>query len=184
MFSQFLICRRCCSLWRVKRRLPAVSFVWLQPLPPPYRCRRSQLLDCMYAQQILLLAWPPRPMPVRQSWVESVLASGGYGSYSIQFNGIYFLSLRAGQRAPAAAAAADTAFLRRSCTVCMSAHRSQYGTQIVRKALRRSCTISRFLEKLHELRFASPTLLPRLLYSTVMYHTHRPRIYCVSNRIR
>jgi hypothetical protein len=173
MFSQFLICRRCCSLWRVKRRLPAVSFVWLQPLPPPYRCRRSQLLDCMYAQQILLLAWPPRPMPVRQSWVESVLASGGYGSYSIQFNGIYFLSLRAGQRAPAAAAAADTAFLRRSCTVCMSAHST------VRKALRRSCTISRFLEKLHELRFASPTLLPRLLYSTVMYHIdiHRPRIY-------
>ena len=87
------------------------------------------------------------------------------------------MSLRAGQRAPAAAAAADTAFLRRSyCTVCMSAHST------VRKALRRSCTISRFLEKLHELRFASPTLLPRLLYSTVMYHTHRPRIYCVSNR--
>ena len=68
-------------------------------------------------------------MPVRQSWVESVLASGGYGSYSIQFNGIYFLSLRAGQRAPAAAAAADTAFLRHSCTVCMSAH--EYGTQSI-----------------------------------------------------
>ena len=138
MFSQFLICRRCCSLWRVKRRLPAVSFVWLQPLPPPYRCRRSQLLDCMYAQQILLLAWPPRPMPVRQSWVESVLASGGYGSYSIQFNGIYFLSLRAGQRAPAAAAAADTAFLRRSCTVCMSAHSTvRYAKHCVARVLSR-----------------------------------------------
>ena len=51
-------------------------------------------------------AWPPRTMPVRQPWVESVLASGGYGSHSIQ-RGIYFLSLRAGQRArhPAAAAA-------------------------------------------------------------------------------
>ena len=80
----------------------------------PLALHAPQMLDCMYAQQILLLAWPPRPMPVRQSWVESVLASGGYGSYSIQFNGIYFLSLRAGQRAPAAAAAADTAFLRYS----------------------------------------------------------------------
>ena len=65
-------------------------------------------------------------------------------------------------------------------SICMSAHST------VRKALRRSCTISRFLEKLHELRFASPTLLPRLLYSTVMYHIdiHRPRTiyidYCVS----
>ena len=129
----------------------------------PLALHAPRMLDCMYAQQILLLAWPPRPMPVRQSWVESVLASGGYGSYSIQRH-LYFLSLRAGQRAPAAAAAADTAFLRYSCTVCMSAH-STHG-----KALRRSCTISRFLEKLHELRFASPTLLPRLLYSTVMYH--------------
>ena len=88
----------------------------------------------MYAQQILLLAWPPRPMPVRQSWVESVLASGGYGSYSIQFNGIYFLSLRAGQRAPAAAAAADTAFLRYRTAVqlvCMSAHSTQSIVSLV-----------------------------------------------------
>ena len=50
----------------------------------PLALHAPRMLDCMYAQQILLLAWPPRPMPVRQSWVESVLASGGYGSYSIQ----------------------------------------------------------------------------------------------------
>jgi hypothetical protein len=97
----------------------------------PLALHAPRMLDCMYAQQILLLAWPPRPMPVRQSWVESVLASGGYGSYSIQFNGIYFLSLRAGQRAPAAAAAADTAFLRYSCTVCMSAHSTQSIVSLV-----------------------------------------------------
>ena len=50
----------------------------------PLALHAPQMLDCMYAQQILLLAWPPRPMPVRQSWVESVLAPGGYGSYSVQ----------------------------------------------------------------------------------------------------
>ena len=44
-----------------------------------------------------LAAWPPRPMPVRQPWVESVLASGGYGSHSIQRHLLF--SLRAGQRA-------------------------------------------------------------------------------------
>ena len=54
----------------------------------PLALHAPRMLDCMYAQQILLLAWPPRPMPVRQSWVESVLASGGYGSSLFQLHPI------------------------------------------------------------------------------------------------
>ena len=55
-----------------------------------------------------LAAWPPRPMPVRQPWVESVLASGGYGSHSIQRH-LLLLAARRATCTPAAAAAADTA---------------------------------------------------------------------------
>ena len=53
-------------------------------------------------------AWPPRPMPVWQPWVESVLASGGYGSHSIQRH-LLLLATRWATCTPAAAAAADTA---------------------------------------------------------------------------
>ena len=115
-------------------------------------------------------------MPVRQSWVESVLASGGYGSSSFQLH----LLLVAARWATCASSSRSRRYSIPTAQLYSMHVCTQYQHSTVRKALRRSCTISRFLEKLHELRFASPTLLPRLLYSTIMYHIHRPRIYCLT----
>ena len=113
-------------------------------------------------------------MPVRQSWVECVLASGGYGSSSFQWHLILLAapwatgasrsrsrSCSSVQHAAVSYASLDQLWTR--------AHVAYSST----RRFSRSCSISRFLERLYTRDDLRHSRLLRLPIQSLQQHVHR-----------